>query len=145
MQSAAAWPQAPASAPDPSTVPAASKLYVLNCQGCHGARGEVANDDIRPLGFAFGQFTRTARGRAYLMRIPGVAAAPIGDDALTQLLNYMADLWRPIGAARGSGARFSVAQVHVLRRQPLIDVSAERAAVIRDLGVARLLSARPDP
>ena len=124
------------------TISAASELYVLNCQGCHGARGEVTNDDIRPLAYVFSAFTQTPRGRAYLMRVPGIAAAPIADGPLTQLLNYLANLWRLDSDAAHSIPRFSVADVSALRRRPLVDIAAERIAVEREIAVARLFHER---
>jgi hypothetical protein len=119
----------------------ASELFVLNCQGCHGARGEVVSEDIRPLAFAFRSFTQTSRGRAYLIRIPGIANAPIGDGPLTNLLNYLTELWRPNPDAHKSRP-FNEAEVSALRHKPLLDVTAERAAVIRQLATAHLLSGK---
>jgi mono/diheme cytochrome c family protein len=126
----------------PQTISAASELYVLNCQGCHGARGEVANGDIRPLTYVFSAFTQTPRGRAYLIRVPGIAAAPIADGPLTQLLNYLANLWRSDYDAAQSIPRFSVADVSALRRRPLVDIAAERFAVEREIAVAHVVPGR---
>lgn len=133
-----AWPD---SVTGSQKISPASELYVLNCQGCHGARGEVGSEDIRPLAFAFSTFTQTGRGRAYIMRIPGIANAPIADGPLTNLLNYLTELWRP--DLDGDKSRpFNEAEVGALRHKPLLDVAAERAAVIRELATAHLLSGR---
>jgi hypothetical protein len=133
-----AWPEPVAGS---QKVSPASELYVLNCQGCHGARGEVGSEDIRPLAFAFSTFTQTSRGRAYIMRIPGIANAPIADGPLTNLLNYLTELWLPNLNADESRP-FKEAEVSALRHKPLLDVTAERAAVIRQLATAHLLSGR---
>jgi hypothetical protein len=125
------------------TISAASELYVLNCQGCHGARGEVANDDIRPLAFAFSTFTQTTRGRAYLVRIPGIANAPLADGELTKLLNYLAAQWRP-SIRNGKVPKFNESTVSTLRQKPLQDIDVERAALIREFVATRMSSRRTD-
>ncbi len=145
-RSTVALPATVAAAPQhepyaPSAVSPGAESYVLNCQGCHGARGEVAGGDIQPLAYAFREFTRTARGRAYLMRVPGIATAPIADGPLTELLNYLANLWRSDTAGHAI-PQFNAADVGKLRRKPLVDIAAERTAVVSEMAAARLLPER---
>lgn len=103
--------------------------YVLHCQGCHLGDGSATPGRVPALRGALAPFTRSAAGRAYLVRVPGVATAPVSDAALAALLNWTVE--RFDGAAAGADFRpFTGEEVARVRRPPLTDVSAERRRVL---------------
>lgn len=103
-------------------------LYVLRCQGCHGPEGAGLAGGVPDLRGALTPFTRSAAGRAYLVRVPGVAQSPLSDAELATVLN-----WLVAGMGGGADARFEpyqAAELGALRARPLLDVAAARRAVL---------------
>ena len=97
--------------------------FVLNCSGCHGldARGSVS---VPPL-TGTGALLASPEGRAYLIRVPGVAQSPLSDVRLAALMNWMLV---EIGGARAITS-FTADEVGRLRREPLLDPVHARAAL----------------
>lgn len=62
--------------------------YMLNCQGCHGADGRGLND-IPAMADFVGKFLTVDNGRAYLVQVPGSANAPLSDQQLAEVLNWI--------------------------------------------------------
>lgn len=64
--------------------------YMLNCQGCHLHNGAGSLDGEVPemKGFV-GNFLKVPGGREYLVRVPGSANAPLSDEHLANLLNWI--------------------------------------------------------
>lgn len=99
--------------------------YVLHCQGCHRPDGGATPESVPALAGQVARFLQVPGGRAYLARVPGVAQAPLGDDAVASLLNWM--------VSRFDGAHVPVdfapyraEEVRALRREPLVDVERTR-------------------
>src|SRR5262249_48882191 len=61
---------------------APSVEYALNCQGCHRADGIGTPGSVPPLAGSVARFLTVPGGREYLVRVPGVAQAPLDDAAL---------------------------------------------------------------
>jgi len=97
--------------------------FVLNCSGCHGleARGSAS---VPPL-TGTGALLASPEGRAYLIRVPGVAQSPLSDDRLAALMNWMLV---ELGGARAI-TPFTADEVGRLRREPLLDPVHARAAL----------------
>jgi mono/diheme cytochrome c family protein len=100
--------------------------YQLHCSGCHGpdARGVPG---VSPTLHGIGSLLDREGGRAYLVRVPGVAQAPVSDAALAVLLNWLLETYS--GAAPSPPYR--AAEVGALREDPLRDPLAARAALER--------------
>lgn len=99
--------------------------YQLHCMGCHGAAGRSDPTRVPSIGKAFVVFAETPEGRDFLERVPGVASAPLNDEDLTALLNWLfASLNRD-----GDKTAFAVAEVARARLHPLADVAAARERV----------------
>jgi mono/diheme cytochrome c family protein len=114
-----------AGAAEPASIPVFTKVqsdYLLACGGCHGENG-VSNSRLVPdLAGQVGHFLNTAEGRAYLVRLPNVAAAALDDRALADVMNFM--VWDiGSGSAPSSAERFTAPEVGALRKRPLNDVS----------------------
>jgi mono/diheme cytochrome c family protein len=94
--------------------------YLLNCAGCH--RMDASGSASIPPLTRIAPFLATPRGRAYLVRVPGVAQAPLSDQRLAALLNWALD---EFGGANGF-APYTAAEVASLRADPLRDPTGER-------------------
>ena len=99
--------------------------YLLHCSGCHQASGAGVPGVVPPLS-GLAPLLATPEGRAYLVRVPGVAQASLDDERLAALLNWML---REMSGARPSPA-FSAREVGALRAHPLRDARAARAVAL---------------
>lgn len=101
--------------------------YVLHCAGCHGFDGNGSRDIPSLHGLA--DLGAQPQWRAYIVRVPGVANAPISDARLAALLDWVLARF----SASAHAPAFSAAEVGALRQQPFIDPRAERARVLATL------------
>ncbi len=65
------------------------QLYTLNCWGCHQPRAQGIPGSVPRLADSMGYFLHIPEGRAYLAEVPGVAAAPLSDEEIAEVLNWM--------------------------------------------------------
>ncbi|MGH7291646.1 MAG: c-type cytochrome, partial [Myxococcota bacterium] len=56
--------------------------YMLHCQGCHRPDGSGVPGAVPDLRDEVARFLATDDGRAFLIRVPGVANAPLSDREL---------------------------------------------------------------
>jgi mono/diheme cytochrome c family protein len=110
--------------------PPPAQDYVLECRGCHGAQGEGAPDKVPSLAQT-ARFLATPRGRAYLVRVPGVAGSRISDVRIAALLNWMLRELASDPPAPDDFAPYTEAEVARERTRPLLDPLAEREAALR--------------
>ena len=68
--------------------------YWLHCAGCHLLDGTSAPPEVPTLIDEPGRIAGLPGGRDYLMRIPGVAQAGLGNEKLAEVLNFV-DRRRP--------------------------------------------------
>lgn len=116
-------------APAVATERSAHTNYVLRCTGCHGMEGagseQAGIPDFR--GYV-GSFARSEDGRLYLMHVPGVTNASLGDAEVAAVMNYVME--RFAGASRDpQTAPFTAEEVARLRAEPVADVVALRRTV----------------
>lgn len=109
--------------------PPPAQDYVLECRGCHGARGEGVPGKVPALAQT-ARFLATPRGRAYLVRVPGVAGSQISDARVAALLNWMLRELASDPPAPRIFTLFTSAEVARERARRLLDPSAERAAIL---------------
>jgi hypothetical protein len=106
--------------------------YVLHCMGCHLADGGATPGRIPALAGSVGRFLHVPGGRAFLVRVPGVAHSPLEDAELAELLNWV--LLRFSAEEMPSDfAPYTAAEVAAWRRQPLPDVERVRRRLIEAL------------
>jgi len=115
----------PTTAAPRSPLPAAQRDYLLQCGGCHGIQGLSAGRLVPTLKGQVGAFLCLDQGREYIARLPNVAFAPVDDQRLTDLLNYMASL---DDNAYPQARAFTTAEVARFRKTPLV---AERLTEVR--------------
>lgn len=124
---AVAGSPAPASAAEPISGPRLD--YVLHCMGCHLEDGSGAPGRVPTLS-GVGRFLRVPAGRAYLVRVPGSAHAPLDDAALAALLNWMLVRFDPDAAAAPGFLEYDAAEVARHRAAPLANADAERRRLL---------------
>jgi mono/diheme cytochrome c family protein len=108
-----------------AAVPGPVEDYVLHCSGCHQRDGAGVPNLVPPLS-DLAPFLATPEGRAYLVRVPGVAQAALDDERLATLLNWV--LREMSGKAPDPA--YDAREVHALRADPLRDAMAARRAVL---------------
>lgn len=63
--------------------------YLMHCAGCHLADASGKPPYVPSLAGPLGRIAASPEGRDYLARVPGAAQAPISDDALAAVLNWL--------------------------------------------------------
>ena len=103
--------------------------WLLHCQGCHRADGGATGAAIPALAGSVGRFLGVPGGREFLVRVPGVAQAPLPDHELAALLNWMLARFGPDPSPAGF-APYGALEVAKLRARPLVDVERERKRLL---------------
>lgn len=99
--------------------------YVLHCSGCHRVDGRGV-PGVAPDLHEIGPLLATKAGRAYLGSVPGVAQAPVSDEELARLLNWVLTEF----AGRAPEPAYSAQEIGTLRAKPLRDPLAARRALL---------------
>lgn len=69
--------------------PARARIdYMLKCQGCHQPSGLGNAVNTPPLTREVARFLAVDGGRAFLVRVPGVASTDLDDDRLADVINW---------------------------------------------------------
>ncbi len=63
--------------------------YLLHCSGCHMPDGTGLSSVVPTLHDVIGRMVAEPAGRDYIVRVPGVSQAPINDEKLTEVINWM--------------------------------------------------------
>ncbi len=115
--------------------------YALRCKGCHGFAGEGTPGHVPRLAGLVGLYTHLPEGRAYLMRVPGVAGARLDDARLAEVLNWMLATYGGDRVAPGF-APFTPEEVGAARQRPLrAERAGLRARLLAELRAHGLLAA----
>ena len=96
--------------------PSVAEDYVLHCSACHGHDGR-GSPGLVPSLFELAPVLGDPRGRAYLASVPGVAQAPLSDERIARLLNWVLDEYSDTRVT----PPYSAAEVGKLRASPLRD------------------------
>ena len=67
--------------------------YLLYCSGCHLTTGEGNHPNVPTLHGELGRMLSVPAMRGYLVRIPGAAQAPVDDEELTEVINWILEQW----------------------------------------------------
>jgi hypothetical protein len=114
------------------------KDYIRQCMGCHGKDGLGAPPAVPRMAGFVGYYARSPEGRAYLVRVPGVANAPIDDVRLTALLNWTLETYSPAELPRDFKP-FTTEEVALLRAPRASAPAQTRRTVLADLTKAGLI------
>jgi mono/diheme cytochrome c family protein len=109
-------------------------LYMLNCQGCHLPDGSGSPGSVPSLRGSVARFLTVPGGRAFLVRVPGAADAPLSDTDLAAVLNWMVRRFGPAPDA-AAAPPYTAEEVGALRARPLVDdVESVRRELVGRLG-----------
>ena len=103
--------------------------YAVTCQGCHRADGAGTPGTVPALAGSVGRVLRVPGGREFLVRVPGVAQAPLDDAALAAVLNWMLERFGRNDVPKDF-VPYGVAEVGRLRQRPLTDVEGARRELL---------------
>ena len=67
----------------------ARQNYILNCQGCHLPDGSGSEGNVPKMNDFVGYFLHVPGGREFIVQVPGAAGAPISDQELADVMNWM--------------------------------------------------------
>ena len=113
--------------------------YILNCQGCHLPDASGSPGLVPRIKDFVGYFLQVEGGREFIVQVPGSANAPINDQELADVLNWMLHEFSKKEIPQDF-APYSAEEVGRLRQKPLVDVNGSRARLIekiqRELGIA---------
>jgi len=99
---------------------------MLQCQGCHRVDGAGTGDAVPALADQVARFLHVEGGREFLVRVPGVANAPLGDADLSALVNWMLAEFDPDHLPE-SFTPYAPAEIAALRTRPFgPEVASER-------------------
>jgi hypothetical protein len=76
-------------AADTQPARSAEIMWMLNCQGCHRPDASGTGSEVPPMPGIVSRFLSVPGGREYLIRVPGVATAPLSDESIAVLVNWM--------------------------------------------------------
>ena len=102
--------------------------YALYCMGCHQRDGAGFSGRVPPLRDV-DRLLRVPDGRAYLVRVPGVAHASLSNERLAILLNWVLTEFGTSGFPP-----YTAKEVGPLRTKSFINAAAARRALVLRLG-----------
>ena len=115
--------------------------WMLNCQGCHRADGGATGDAVPALSGTVSKFLWVPGGREYLIRVPGVAMAPLDDASIAELTNWMLHEFDEENIPTDF-EHYSASEVGTLRKKPYnAEASTIRAGLMEMIGGAHALQA----
>jgi len=82
-------------AEDAQPLRTAETMWMLNCQGCHRPDASGTGSEVPPMPGIVSRFLAVPGGREYLIRVPGVATAPLSDESIAVLVNWMLEKFDP--------------------------------------------------
>lgn len=106
--------------------------YMLHCQGCHGPDGGGAPGGVPSFRGYLAKFLWVPGGREYLMRVPGTSQSELSDARVATVLNWMVRAFSAELLPRDFEP-FSEAEVGRTRRPPLVDVTAARLRLVKEI------------
>lgn len=109
--------------------------YQLHCQGCHLADGRATPGLVPALDPVLGRMMRVPEGRAYVVRLPNVAAAQLDAADTAALLNWLLAHFAAGELPRGFQP-ITADEVLAGRAAPLVDVEGARRDVLRRVDAA---------
>jgi mono/diheme cytochrome c family protein len=97
--------------------------YILNCAGCH--RMDGTGSRTVPSLLAMRELRGKAGAREYWVQVPGAAQAPLSDQRLADLMNWLLERF----AGERPKPAYSPEEVKRLRKEPLRDPVAKREKI----------------
>jgi hypothetical protein len=109
--------------------------FQLQCMGCHRRDGSGQPGRVPSFRRTLVPMSYLPQGREFLIRVPGVAQAPLSDEDIASLLNWMVRHMSDVSIRPGF-KDYTPAEIHRERARPLTAVHAERIRVLCRIGAA---------
>lgn len=110
----------------------AKQNYVLDCMGCHSAKGVVDPGRIPPLANNAAWYLGVRGGREFLARVPGSSSSNLTDAQLAGVLNYI--LIKMNGSLLSKSFQpYTAAEVKKYRRPEYANPAVHRNVLIDEL------------
>lgn len=103
--------------------------FQLQCMGCHHADGAGEEGRVPSVRRTLVPFSALAEGRDFVVRVPGVAQAPLSDADVAALLNWMVRNLSDVPVPEGF-VDYTADEVGRARHRPLAAVRAARTALL---------------
>jgi cytochrome c553 len=103
--------------------------FQLQCMGCHHADGSGEDGRVPSLRRTLVPFSALAEGREFVLRVPGVAQAPLSDADIAALLNWMARNLSDVPVPAGF-VDYTSDEVGRARHRPLAAVREARTLLL---------------
>ncbi|MEX0298301.1 MAG: cytochrome c [Kordiimonas sp.] len=94
--------------------------WMMNCQGCHQANGAGSKGGAPDMRGIVSKFLAVEGGREYLSQVPGVAYAPLDDQQLADLVNWLLAEYDQDHLPTNF-LPFTGIEIGALRKSPLVD------------------------
>ena len=108
---------------------------MIHCQGCHLPGAEGFADKVPGMKDFVGVFLHSEEGRAFLIRVPGVATASLPDDQLAELVNWVLLTYSP-QQLPDPFVPYSVPEVATLRIKLEADPETTRSRILEEIAQA---------
>jgi mono/diheme cytochrome c family protein len=107
--------------------------YMINCQGCHLPDGSGFPGKVPNMRGEVGKFLGVDGGREFLVLVPGAANAPIDNERLAHLMNWMLKEFSP-AELPADFRPYDAAEVGKLRKSPFSSVVQLRERLVEGFG-----------
>jgi hypothetical protein len=109
--------------------------FMLHCQGCHLSEGQGLAGQVPRLKGEVGKFLHSDEGRAFLLRVPGVAQSSLNDADLAAVMNWVLEEFDPEHLPPAFEP-YTAAEVAQWRTRIMRNVNAERTRILEAAGFA---------
>ena len=103
--------------------------YMLHCQGCHLADGTGHEPAVPSLVNRLGRMLAVPDGRAFMVQVPGTSQAPLSDQEVADLLNWLLENFNRDSLAEGF-VPYTSDEIASLRVQSSGNIAERREQII---------------
>lgn len=104
----------------------------MECQGCHLSDGSGGVSSIPSFNNHVAKFLTVPGGREFLAQVPGVARAPLSDEDMALVLNWLLLEFGPRHIAE-QYPPYTADEVARLRKIPLMAVTQRRSVLVKKI------------
>ena len=106
--------------------------YMIHCQGCHLPQAVGVPGNVPRMKDFVGYFLHSEEGREFVVAVPGVSTANLGDEQLAELVNWLL-LTYSAEQLPPDFRPYSIAEVAELRRNPEANPELRRGQILEAL------------
>jgi len=103
--------------------------YLLHCASCHQINGKGSPGNVPDLGEYPGRFAQHPDSRAFLAQVPGSSSAPISDQELADVLNWILYTMN-MQQLTSEFKAYTAVEVGRYRKSPVVEIEKTRRRLI---------------